>query len=108
MSFSETLIPYSWSTDWIPGKIQSYMACGKPIIALLEGAGANVIKESKSGITIESGDAKEFSDKVKELSRMSESDLLIMGENALKYYNEKFNREKLISELESHLEEILS
>lgn len=102
-----SLKPHPIFSAWIPGKIQSYLACGKPIIGLLEGAGASIIKESKSGVTIESGDSRELADKVKNLSKKSNSELLIMGENALKYYNEKFNRDKLITELESHLKEIL-
>jgi glycosyltransferase involved in cell wall biosynthesis len=34
----------------VPGKVQSYMACGKPIIASLDGEGARMIEESGSGI----------------------------------------------------------
>ena len=30
----------------IPNKVQSYMACGKPIIASLEGEGKRIIEES--------------------------------------------------------------
>ena len=35
----------------IPGKLQSYLACGKPIIASLNGIGSKIIKESNSGFT---------------------------------------------------------
>ena len=30
----------------IPGKLQSYLACGRPIIGSLDGIGAEIIKES--------------------------------------------------------------
>ncbi len=102
-----SLQPHPVFSAWIPGKVQSYLACGKPVIALLSGAGANVIKESKSGETIESGHPDELSEKVLKLSKMSESELSIMGENALKYNDEVFNRDKLITKLECHIKEIL-
>ncbi len=102
-----SLKPNPVFSAWIPGKIQSYLACGKPIVALLSGAGADVVKESGSGVTIESGNAEELSDKVMKLSKMSDSELLNMGENALKYNDEVFNRDKLITELECHIKDIL-
>ena len=37
----------------IPGKLQSYLACGRPIIGSLSGIGADIINESKSGYTAE-------------------------------------------------------
>ncbi len=95
-----SLEPHPVFSAWIPGKVQSYMACGKPILALLSGAGAEAIKESRSGFAIESGKADELISKVEELSLMSETELLKMGKNALEYYDREFNRDKLISEFE--------
>ena len=34
----------------IPGKLQSYLACGRPVVAALDGEGARVIKESGTGL----------------------------------------------------------
>ena len=42
----------------IPGKLQSYLACGKPIIASLNGIGAKIINESKSGLIIKAENPK--------------------------------------------------
>lgn len=91
---------------WIPGKVQSYLACGKPVLALLSGAGAQVIKESQSGFTIDSGTADELVSKVEEIILLSESELSKMGKNALEYYDKEFNRDKLISEFEYHLKNL--
>ena len=35
----------------IPGKLQSYLACGKPIIGSLDGIGAIIINDAKCGFT---------------------------------------------------------
>ena len=37
----------------VPAKLQTYMALGKPIIGVLSGEGANIIKESDCGIVEE-------------------------------------------------------
>ena len=39
----------------IPAKVQSYLACGKPIIAALDGEGARVVQEAGAGLTAEAG-----------------------------------------------------
>lgn len=103
-----SLEPHPVFSAWIPGKIQSYLACGKPIIGLLSGAGARVIEEGSCGYAIQSGDPEELSKKIKELSCLSEENLLSMGRMALEYNNEVFNRDKLISELESLFKEAKS
>ena len=101
-----SLEPHPVFSAWIPGKIQSYLACGKPILALLSGAGAQVIKESKSGFSIDSVKTDELVSKVEDLSMMTESDLSKMGENALEYYDREFNRDKLISKFEYRLKNL--
>ena len=95
-----SLEPHPVFSAWIPGKIQSYLACGKPIVALLSGAGAGVIRDSACGYAIESGTSEELAAKIKELSLLSADELSNMGKNALEYYDREFNRGKLISNLE--------
>ncbi|MDQ7001663.1 MAG: glycosyltransferase family 4 protein, partial [Ghiorsea sp.] len=48
----------------IPGKVQSYLACGKPIVGALSGSGQAVIQESGAGFCVDSGDIEAFSDSV--------------------------------------------
>ena len=48
----------------IPNKVQSYMACGKPIIASLSGEGKKIIEESKSGYVSEPDDYISFSNSI--------------------------------------------
>ena len=89
----------------IPGKLQSYLACGKPIIAALDGEGARIIAESKAGVVCASEDAKGLADAVMELYQMTKDQRDIMGKAGLTYYNTHFDREMLISQLEGWMKE---
>ena len=48
----------------IPGKLQSYLACGRPIIGSLCGIGADIINESKSGYNAEAENPKALADSI--------------------------------------------
>ena len=51
----------------IPSKVQSYLACGKPIIGALDGEGANVILNAKAGLVATAGDSKSLADIILQL-----------------------------------------
>lgn len=83
----------------IPSKLQSYMACGKPILASLEGEGARVVAESGSGFVSEPGDAVGLAENITRLNAADEGKRAEMGRNALIYFNEQFERELLLDRL---------
>ncbi len=85
----------------IPGKIQSYMAAGKPILTMLTGEGSRVVKEAKAGYIAESGDYVALADNILRMSMLSPHELDQLGHNAKHYSDIEFNREKLISQLEA-------
>lgn len=84
----------------IPGKVQSYMFAGKPIIALLDGEGAEVIRQAGAGLVANAGDYKSLAANIERLSTMTASDLAKMGVNAKKYARKEFDRTNLIKQLE--------
>ena len=59
----------------IPGKIQSYLACGKPIIAALDGEGAKIINKSRSGISVGAENYKKLANAVLTFSKMSNKEI---------------------------------
>ena len=87
----------------IPGKIQSYLACGKPIVAAINGEGARIINSSNSGQAVNAEDYENLAKVVIKFSKMSKSQLKIRGRLALKYYQDNFNRKKLIKKIETIL-----
>ena len=84
----------------IPGKIQSYLASGIPIIAMLNGEGADVIKNSRSGLTCNAGDSVGLANIITTMSHMSPKDLKLMGANGLNTSKNEFDRRNLMDKLE--------
>jgi len=85
---------------YAPAKISSYMAAGKPIVAVLNGEGAEVIREAECGWSLPAGDAEGFAKLAVELSQTDKSVLEENGRNALKYYNENYVKEKSLKKLD--------
>jgi len=83
----------------IPSKVQSYLACGKPIIAGLNGEGAKVIKESNSGVVASSGNSEKLMEAILKLYNMPLKEREKLGRNARNYYEDNFEREKLLDKL---------
>ena len=83
----------------IPGKLQSYLACGKPIIASLNGIGAKIIVESKSGLVSKSEDSKGLADSIIKFSNLNDSERKQYGLNARDYFEKEFERISLLKRL---------
>lgn len=91
----------------IPGKIQSYLACGKPIIAMLDGEGARIITEAQAGIACPAEDAQALAQAVVKLSQLDPTELAAMGHNGRMYYERHFDREVLFPQLEQWMNELM-
>lgn len=89
----------------IPGKIQSYLACGKPIIGSLNGAGAEVIEESHSGYCVASSDIEGLVNAVYKMSKLSTEQREDIGLLARQYYEQNFDRDMLINQLQEWMQE---
>ena len=55
----------------IPGKLQSYLACGRPIIGSINGIGSKIIKDSNSGFSSNAEDSKGLANSIIKLSNLS-------------------------------------
>lgn len=89
---------------YAPAKISSYMAAAKPIVAVLNGEGAEVIKEAECGWSLPAGDAEGFAKLAIELSKKDKAVLEEKGQNALKYYNAHFIKEDCLARLDKLME----
>lgn len=90
----------------IPSKIQSYLACAKPIVAALDGEGARVLTSSGAGIAVPAENANELADAVLKIYRMDPEVRKVLGQNGRQYYEKHFDREKLLDKLEFWLSEL--
>lgn len=84
----------------IPGKVQTYMAAGKPILTMLSGEGSRVVDGARCGLTADSGDYNMLAENMISLSGYSSNELAELGENAKAYAQREFDRDTLISQLE--------
>jgi glycosyltransferase involved in cell wall biosynthesis len=90
----------------IPTKLQSYLACGRPVVAALDGEGAEVVTEARAGLTSGAEDAEGLAVAVRRLRGMSESERREMGRRGRTYCEEHFGRERLVTRIEETMQAV--
>lgn len=85
----------------IPGKVQAYLASGRPILGMINGEAARVIKESGAGYACESGNAEELARITLQLATTSLDQRRQMGEAGRLYYQQKYSKPVLLARLEN-------
>ncbi len=90
----------------IPGKLQSYLAAGIPVIAMLNGEGAEIVRDSGAGLSCRAGDALGLSVAVREMAGLDGESRRQMGLRGQAVSEKEFDRSTLISRLLSWFEEL--
>lgn len=90
-----------------PGKLPSYMASGKPIIAGLDGEGAQLINEAECGLTCPAENPVKLASCVLEMYKMSFGDRCEMGERGRAYCSKYFDRSKLFDKIGAIMENVV-
>jgi glycosyltransferase involved in cell wall biosynthesis len=83
----------------VPNRLQSYMACGKPIIASIDGEAAKIISDSRSGLVAPAGDLHGFIQLVKNFINISTEQRKQWGSNARFYFLTHFERNQVLDQL---------
>jgi glycosyltransferase involved in cell wall biosynthesis len=86
----------------IPAKLQSYMACGVPIIASAEGETNQIINEAKAGVCGPAGDFQKLAENIIELLSKPQDQLNKLGNNARDYYDKNFNKNELLNRMDRY------
>lgn len=89
----------------LPGKVQSYMAAGKPIIGAINGETQRVILESQCGVCANAEDVEGLAICVK---KFVNSDRKMFIENSINYYNDNYTKQKFMSRIQEVLSENIS
>jgi glycosyltransferase involved in cell wall biosynthesis len=84
----------------IPSKVQFYMAQGKPILAILNGDGADLINKAKCGLTVPADNRILLKDAIRKLYLIPKEELNTMGQNGKRYYEQTFIKEKRMDQLD--------
>lgn len=83
----------------IPAKLQSYMACGMPIIASASGETKRIIEEAECGECCEIGNVEELKNIILQLMNKQINQ---MKENSRDYYMKKFQKQMLLDEFKQY------
>ena len=86
----------------LPAKMQTYLACGVPVLAAASGESARVIREAQCGAAVPPV-KEELVKAVCEMAEKSADERKHMSVNARNYYETHFTMDKLVS----HLEEMM-
>lgn len=89
----------------IPGKVQSYLMSGVPIIGMLDGEGAAIIRDARAGFTCAAGDEFGLAQVVLKMASMNSDDLRALGQNGQEYAQREFGRSQLLDKLETFMQE---
>lgn len=84
----------------IPSKLQSYLACKKPIIGSLDGEGARIIEDAQAGFVSPAEDPENLANLIYNMFKMTDQERSKLGNNARAYFELEFEREKLLDRLE--------
>ncbi|HVT37479.1 MAG TPA: glycosyltransferase family 4 protein [Gemmatimonadaceae bacterium] len=90
----------------IPGKVQSYLPTGLPLVGMLDGEGARVIESSGAGLTCPAGDGAALAERVKEIAGLTGQERTAMGARGRAYSAREFDRGQLLSRFETWMEEV--
>jgi len=89
----------------VPAKVQSYLACAKPVIASMDGEGAHIVQESRAGLACPAEDPDALAEAVLTMYRMAPAEREAMGLRARSYYETHFEREMLLDRLVGWMED---
>ena len=86
----------------IPAKLQSYMACGMPIIASAKGETERIIVEAGCGVCCDIGDSEKLAESIEKL--IDSNNLKEMGINSREYFENHFDKKMLMDQMDKWFE----
>jgi len=87
----------------VPGKLQTYMAAGRPVLGSIDGEAARVIAESGAGFVSAAGDAAGLAENVTRMLGMPPGEQALLGERGRAYCRAHFDREGCLDTVEAAL-----
>lgn len=102
LTLKKTDLPHLKAT--IPGRLQSYMSAGKPVIAMIDHGASELIKTADCGFSVPAGESDALVNLIRDVVKMDKEVLKKKGENGRRYFESHFTKEQCIT----HLEGIIS
>ena len=90
----------------IPSKLQTYLACGRPILGAVSGETADILAKSGAGFAASPSDSASLADMAVKMAEMPPEQLGALGRAALEYHRREFDRDLWLDSLESWLQQL--
>lgn len=91
----------------LPAKVQAYMVNAKPILAMLNGEGQEVIRTAKCGWSVDANDVKCMAEMVKSINALPKDELKSIGDNGYSYYKDNFELNMCMDRLDGALQSLI-
>lgn len=101
MTLKKTDKPHLKAT--VPARLQSYMAAGKPILAMVDGCSQDVIKAADCGYCVDAEDYKAMAEKIRKMKSLAEDELNRLGNNSRQFYERHYQMKGCMDNLEHYL-----
>ena len=92
----------------IPGKLQTYMSSGKPIIASISGESKKIIIKAKCGFVSNAENHKLLKKNIIKFTKLNYNQRKKLGMNGKKFSNKFFSKQKIIKNLENEINLMLN
>lgn len=89
----------------IPAKVQSILATGTPILVSADGIMERIVNDSEAGLFSRAGDIDGLAKNIELLTKYPEQELSKLRQNAKKYSENEFSKEKLLNIIDGYWEE---
>ncbi len=91
----------------VPAKIQSYMACARPIIAALDGEGGRIVTTAGCGLAVPAEDPEALAKAVLNMYNMRALEREEMGRRGRIYFEANFERNSLLRRLDHWMKRLI-
>lgn len=86
----------------VPSRVQSFLACGRPVVAAVDGTCARIVTEA-GGLASPAEDPAGLAGAVAKVCAMTPGQRAAMGAAGYRYYQAHFERKTLLDRIERHL-----
>jgi colanic acid biosynthesis glycosyl transferase WcaI len=90
----------------VPSKLQTYLACGRPVLGAISGEAADILAEAGAGLAASPNDPEHLAEMALAMAQMPRERLDALGKAALEYQRREFDRDHWVDQLESWLCEL--
>lgn len=87
----------------VPYKVQCYMACGRPIIAMINGEGARIIQQSGSGFVASAGRSEDLAELFARFCALNPAKRQKIGQAARSWFDTHYSKATVYRTLEAAL-----